>query len=251
VRKSNASSLWIASFVLVGAFLGSILLFFLSPSIGDRGHEIRVRFSDVNQISVGTRVLFAGKPVGKVERIEIFPSQRQEGQEVDVYGRPYLFLLHCFIDSKTQVYDSDIIDTVTSGLLGETEIVIVPSLPPPGKRAKLANSNTVFFANCPGSLERTVYQIEQISKKTMAVLDKIDNFMAENERSISVICSSLGRLASDVDETQTIALLAETLRNCNQLLETMDKYGILFQYSSDWNQKQEVLQKEEVLHAEE
>ena len=67
--------------VLIGAFamlsitiiIGTIL--FMQPSIGDGKKNLRVRFSDIAGINIGTRVNFAGKPVGDVKDISIVQAQ--------------------------------------------------------------------------------------------------------------------------------------------------------------------------------
>ena len=58
--------------LLIGLFiLGSIaliisIIMFLKPTVGDGKEILYVRFSNINKIAIGTRVTYAGMPVGEV-----------------------------------------------------------------------------------------------------------------------------------------------------------------------------------------
>jgi phospholipid/cholesterol/gamma-HCH transport system substrate-binding protein len=63
--------------ILIGLFVSAAvtltiaMILFLDPKIGDGKKTLEVRFSNISGITIGTRVTFAGKPVGEVESIFI------------------------------------------------------------------------------------------------------------------------------------------------------------------------------------
>ena len=123
--------------IMIGIFLiGAIsvfvgIVFFLHPSVGDEKQTLYVRFSNINKINVGTRVLFAGKAVGEVTEINQIYHAR-ETQPSDSLGRLFFYQLTLRVDSNVKVYNTDEISIQTSGLLGEKSIAIVPKAPPKG-----------------------------------------------------------------------------------------------------------------------
>src|SRR3990167_6638790 len=127
----QTKSVLIGIFVLAACTLLVSIILFLKPKVGDGKETIYVRFSDVNRISIGTRVLFGGKPVGEVVAIDEIYDARQN-PSVDLLGRVYCYQLTLKIDSRIKVYNTDKISIQTSGLLGEKSIAIIPQKPPKG-----------------------------------------------------------------------------------------------------------------------
>ena len=66
------------------------IIMFLKPSVGDGKQILYVRFSDVNNIPIGTRVIFAGKPVGEVVAIHTY--SRSTRKALQRYFRASLLL---------------------------------------------------------------------------------------------------------------------------------------------------------------
>lgn len=122
--------------MLVGIFILSAIailisvIMFLKPTVGDGKQTLYVRFSNINNLGIGTRVLFAGKPVGEVVSLEEIKEARL--QPTDELGRVYFYQLTLHIDSSVKVYNTDEISIQTSGLLGEKSISITPKAPPKG-----------------------------------------------------------------------------------------------------------------------
>jgi hypothetical protein len=82
------------------AFTISLILF-LKPSVGDAKKTYYVRFSNINGIGVGTRVMFAGKPVGEVVAVdEIYDARKQPS---DTLGRVYFYQLVLKVDSSVTI----------------------------------------------------------------------------------------------------------------------------------------------------
>src|SRR6185295_16583109 len=74
--RDSTKNVAIGSIVCVAIVLISWLLVSLHPTFGDGKHRVRVRFSNVDKIGKGTRVTFAGRPVGEVVCIELLPEAR-------------------------------------------------------------------------------------------------------------------------------------------------------------------------------
>src|SRR5271154_3567087 len=94
----------IGLFVTGGLSVMIAFVLFLKPTVGDGEKTLYVRFANITGISVGTRVTWAGKPIGEVTHIQELPNARSEADES---GRIYLYQLTLKIDSSTDVYTSD------------------------------------------------------------------------------------------------------------------------------------------------
>ena len=73
----QTKNMLIGIFVVAACFLIVSLILFLKPSVGDGKQTLYVRFSNINKINVGTRVMFAGKPVGEVVAIDEIYNARK------------------------------------------------------------------------------------------------------------------------------------------------------------------------------
>ena len=102
----QTKNMLIGVFVIASCAVIIWLILFLKPGVGDGKQTIYVRFSSINQINVGTRVLFAGKPVGEVVAIQEIYDARQK-PIADVLGEIYCYQLVLKVDSSVKVYDTD------------------------------------------------------------------------------------------------------------------------------------------------
>ena len=134
----------IGLFVIVACGLVVGIILFLEPSVGDGKQTLVVRFSNINGLSLGTRVMFAGKPVGEVIEIQQIPHARD--QPTDELGQVYFYQLILKLDSSVRMYNTDEITVQTSGLLGEKSIAIIPRSPPKGVKPTLITSKTPIYA---------------------------------------------------------------------------------------------------------
>lgn len=196
----------IGLFVVIacGLFVGIIL--FLEPSVGDGKETLVVRFSNINGISVGTRVMFAGKPIGEVVKIEQIPHARE--QPTDEIGQVYFYQLILHVDSSVHVYNTDEITVQTSGLLGEKSIAIIPKAPPKGVKPKLITAKTPVYAESVDSLESAMNEVSQLTDKMEETLDKIISWIDQNG-------FELGMAVRSFDDTMTQASIM--LSDINQL----------------------------------
>jgi len=189
---------------LIGVFLiGAIgvlvsLVMFLRPSVGDERQTIFVRFSNINKINIGTRVLFAGKAVGEVTEINQIYHAR-ETQPSDPLGRLYFYQLTLKIDSKVRVYNTDLIAIQTSGLLGEKSIGITPKAPPTGTSPQLLTEKTPYYADSVDPIENTFNRLSDIGQKMEDTIDLVKNWVEENSSNLSQAVSSFGSAMQQVD----------------------------------------------------
>ncbi len=180
----------------VGVLVG--LVMFLKPSVGDEKQTILVRFSSINKINVGTRVLFAGKAIGEVTAInEIYHAR--ETQPTDPLGRLYFYQLTLKIDSTVHVYSTDEISIQTSGLMGEKSIAIVPKAPPKDITPELITDKTPFYADSVDPLENTFNKLSDIGDKLDNTIDLVRNWFSANEAKLSQSIASFDGAMSQID----------------------------------------------------
>ncbi len=57
---------WLGLFIVVAIALLIWLVMFLKPSVGDGAVQLRVLFTNIDKVTTGSRVTYAGRPVGEV-----------------------------------------------------------------------------------------------------------------------------------------------------------------------------------------
>lgn len=217
---------------LIGVFTVSALaiivfmILFLHPFVGDEGLTLRVRFVDIDKVNVGTRVLFAGKPVGEVVAIHDLEEVRKG--RVERLGDIYVYELKLAVDSSVRVYNTDRISLRTSGLLGEKSVSIDPEPAQPGQEVRVVNEE-ILYAEGTGSVEDTFKGLRDIGDKFDLALDLVIDTMQElrdrhvwenaanTMENLSDITSQLSESWGDVDDT--IANLSETTANTRDITE--------------------------------
>lgn len=204
--------------ILIGLFVtGATLIMvafvlFLKPTVGDGKKILSVRFTNIAGITVGTRVTFAGKPIGEVIHVKELPKARDEADE---QGRIYLYQLTLKIDSSVDVYTSDDVAIKTTGLMGEKSIAILPRLSQNGKPAQLV-TNQIIFANSTDPLENTFNQVSRVANRLEGAVGRLDKWFDENQSSLSTALQSFGGAMGGVD-----AILG--LVNAEKLVPTLSQ----------------------------
>ncbi len=168
----QAKNILIGLFVVAACAIVVFLILFLHPSVGDQGRLLRVRFADIDKISIGTRVNFAGKPVGEVIDIRELPDVETERKSIN--GYVYVYELTLRVDTGVNVFNTDTISTHTSGLLGEKSIAITPGIPKSGESIYLVN-NDILYATEVGSVEDALKDFKSVAVKVENTLDNINN----------------------------------------------------------------------------
>jgi phospholipid/cholesterol/gamma-HCH transport system substrate-binding protein len=173
--------------VLVAVFLLVRAIIFLHPSPGDGKQKLRVRFESVEKIAPGTRVAFAGKPVGEVSSVtllsDVIDRSRQSAQIF-----PYEAILS--IDSSVKVYKTDEISVKTSGLMGERFIVITPKQFPSGTEGELVLPTNILYAQPVGSAEQAIQEISSVAQKADETMDALTTLIKGNQENIVLATKS-------------------------------------------------------------
>lgn len=173
------------------------LILFLKPSVGDGKQTLYVRFSQINQINIGTRVLFAGRPVGEV--VAIHPIQDARKKPIaDVLGEIYYYQLVLKLDSKVKVYDTDEIIVQTTGLLGEKSIAIIPKIPPKGVIPKLV-TNQPIYAQSVDPLENAFNQLSNLSKDMRKTFQHVTSWLQKNGDDMGNAIRSFGCTMDEIN----------------------------------------------------
>ena len=210
--------------ILIGLFVTSAvtvmvaMILFLEPHIGDGKKTLHVRFANIAGITLGTRVTFAGKPVGEVAEIQELKHARDLPS--DESGKVYFYLLTLKTDSSVDIYNCDEVAIRTTGLMGEKSIAILPKLPPKGKVATLI-TDQVITASSIDPLENTFNQIAKVSHRMDTSLDHIDTWFVSNSQNLSESIASLNKVLNHSDSLITSAVeteLVPSLKEASHLL---------------------------------
>lgn len=177
----------IGLFVVAAITIAISMILFLEPTVGDGKQILRVRFANIAGINVGTRVTYAGRPVGDVISIEEVTNARE--QPTDETGRVYLYQLTLKVDSSVAVYNTDEIAIRTSGLMGEKSVAILPKAAPKGKVPRLI-SDQIIYANSVDPLENTFNQMTRVATRVQDAIDNFDDWFDENRDALSAAVRS-------------------------------------------------------------
>ena len=186
--------------ILIGLFVTSAvtivvaMILFLEPKVGDGKKTLHVRFANIAGIVVGTRVAFAGKPVGEVVHIKEIPDARNQADES---GRVYFYELTLKTDSSVEIYDSDEIAVRSLGLMGEKSVAILPKS---GKSAKLI-TDEIIYANSIDPLENTFNQITKVASRLEKTVGNVDSWFQENSGPLSTSIAVFNQAASNINTT--------------------------------------------------
>jgi phospholipid/cholesterol/gamma-HCH transport system substrate-binding protein len=221
--NEQIKNMLIGLFVVIACSLIVGIILFIEPSVGDGGQTIVVRFSNINGISVGTRVVFAGKPVGEVSEIEMIPEARD--QPIDEWGNVFYYQLILKIDSHVRIYNTDEFTVVTSGLLGDKSVAIIPRAPAKHMTAKLLTDETPVYAASVDPLESAFNQLSGLSEKIGDAIDKIVSWFDENQDVLSQAVSSFDQamagIATTMDRVNELDVVSDVKRATNNFADTM------------------------------
>lgn len=187
--------------MLVGVFiLGAVAIciasiLFLKPHVGDGKQTLYVRFSDIGSLNVGTRVLFAGKPVGEVVAMHEIHNARE--QPTDQLGRVYFYQLTLKIDSGVRVYNTDEIAIATSGLLGEKSIAITPKAPPQGV-APILITHQPIYADSIDILQNALVDFSDLAASMEETFKQLTNWVKDHGEEVATTVRSAGAAMDEV-----------------------------------------------------
>ncbi|MES2273320.1 MAG: MlaD family protein [Chlamydiota bacterium] len=172
----------IGLFVTMAITIMVAMILFLEPTIGDGKKTLQVRFANVSGITVGTRVTFAGRPVGEVVHIAEVAKARDEPSEET--GKVYIYQLTLKLDSSVDVYSNDEVAVRTTGLMGEKSIAILPKMASPEKPAQLVTTQ-VMIANSVDPLENTFNQVTKVASRLEGAVNHFDLWFNANQLHLS------------------------------------------------------------------
>ncbi len=218
--SNQLKNVMIGIFVLAAFAIIVFILLFLHPNIGNEGKTLRVRFADIDKINPGTRVTFAGKPIGEVLRID----EIDNGKRIERDGIIYVYELLLAIDTGVQVYVGDEISSRTSGLLGEKSVAIIPA-PPQKNEPQIPVTDQIIYARETGSLESTIKEVKSLSNKIQVTLDGFiealntlhDQHAWEN---LSKTINNLNEMISGINETKAWEPLNNAIRKIDSMMTT-------------------------------
>lgn len=168
---ASAKNILIGVFVLIASAIIVFILLFLHPKVGDNEKTLHVRFTDIDKINIGTRVTYAGRPIGEVVEIQELPDSRAAISHHA--GEIYIYELVLKVDSSANVYNTDSIAVRTSGLLGEKNIDVTPRPLQAGQKLYLVNDQ-ILYAVPAETIEDTLKQFADLSEKFDQVLDGLN-----------------------------------------------------------------------------
>lgn len=187
--NQQLKNLLIGLFIIAACVIVVAFILFLRPSVGDMKKVLHVRFANINQINLGTRVLYAGRPVGEVTKIEEVPNARN--LPPDKEGVVFTYELTLKIDSHIVVYTTDQISLQTSGLLGEKSIAIIPVTPPPGV-TPVPVGEQPLYAESADPFKEIVDQLSSLGHKVEGAVDDLQHWFDQNSDNISFAIRSFG-----------------------------------------------------------
>ncbi len=218
--SDKLKNILIGFFTIMAISTTIMIILFLKPSIGDGKKTLNVRFSNIAGINIGTRVCFAGRPVGEVESIIEVPNAR--GEKKDELGRFYYYQLKLKVDSSIDIYNSDVIAIQTTGLMGEKSIGITPKAAKKNQELQLI-TDEIIFAQSIDSLENTVYQFTDLADKIEKTFTNANNWFEKNQNSLSNIISSLSRVIGSADN---LNIVESTKASLDNFAESMNNVNI-------------------------
>lgn len=179
--SEQSKNLLIGLFTIAACTVIVWSILFLSPSVGDNKQILRVRFSSIEGVTKGTRVTFAGKPIGQVIAINQVYDARD--QPADPLGRIYFYEAILGLDSSVRVYDTDEIVMHTTGLFGEKSIAIIPRLPPKGV-APAVISDQVIYGVSSDRMEQTFTQVMNMASQMGETFELIANLINASDQDL-------------------------------------------------------------------
>lgn len=217
----SIKNMLIGIFVLSAFGILIFMLLYIHPTVGDNAKTLRVQFTDIDKVNKGTRVTYAGRPVGEVVNIEEIPEARinRTNQKGDVYV--YELLLK--VDSSVDVYNTDEISLRTSGLLGERNIEINPTPLKEGQKLKIVE-NEVLFSESTASVEDTMKKLGVVAEKLQLVLDDTHSIFEKykKEEITEKVSHALQNIIDISDALNQPKIWRETVLNIHTLSEKVN-----------------------------
>jgi phospholipid/cholesterol/gamma-HCH transport system substrate-binding protein len=210
----SAKAFWLGLFIIVALALLGWLILFLKPSFGDGAVILKVHFSNIDNVTEGTRVTFGGKAVGEVVKIKEVADPRKAPP--DASGDLYIYELTLEVDSTVKVYSYDEIIFATSGLLGEKSIAIIPKAAPPGAPPPKNITDDILYARSTDKIEQTLNKLTDVADTFRDALQEISSFIESNQedfnqtlKSLTLASNRIGSFAERATEANVAGKIAQ------------------------------------------
>ncbi len=228
----KTKTLFIGLFVIAACSAVVWLLLFMHPSVGDMTQELHVYFANVDRVSVGTRVTFAGRPVGEV--LSILPLANARQMQPDANGHVYFYDVTLGLDEGVTVFSTDQVVLQTSGLMGERNIAILPAPIPKGTNPVNAIQDHLPLRGHSGDpMQETFVQLNNVADKVNKMMDTINDLIDRNRDDLSHTIDTLEKMvthldtaivrANDLDLVGTVQAAAHHFGNAMQRTDTLLK----------------------------
>ncbi|MBM3193046.1 MAG: MCE family protein [Chlamydiae bacterium] len=225
---NQLKNMLIGLFVIIAAFLIIGIILFIKPSVGDGKQVIKVRFSNINGINIGTPVTYAGKTIGEVADIAQVTSARE--QAVNQFGQVYPYLLTLHVDSNYTIFTTDEITVQTQGLLGEKYVAIIPKHLKVGQVTHIITSKDLIYADANDLLESAMNEISLLSQKieealnvVIAWVHKYGDTLGSAIHSLDVTISEAGKTLKDFNELDIIHDVKNATKNFANTFSQIDE----------------------------
>lgn len=239
----QTKNMLIGAFIIIACSLFVSFILFLRPSVGDEKQTLVFRFSDINNIGIGTRVLYAGRAVGEVVSIEEIPDSRK--QPIDEIGRVYTYQVTVKVDSTVQLFDTDEVTIQTSGLLGEKSIGVIPKAAPPGVKPIRITAKQPFYADSVDPFQNALIQISEVANEMERAFKVAADWLEENNQSMTDVMNNLkitttniadgkGALGRLINEDDLYVRFSALMSKVDIILNDINNYGLLFSSNKHW-----------------
>lgn len=270
---------WLGLFIIITLSVAAWLLLFLRPTVGDCGHVLKVRFANIQNVSIGTRVTFGGKPVGEVLKIQEIPNART--LPPDASGNYYFYELDLCVDSSVTLYNYDEIVFSSAGLMGERSIAILPKAAPAGKPPAHEVTQQILYARSTDDVQEALTKLADVADVFEHAMSLLSEFLDENMEDFHHTLHAVGEMATTANELFVQARDSHLLAHLDDaattlgstfgqlsrgegtlgrlltsdsfylqltavmckletVLNDISSYGLLFQYDRRWQRKRSV-----------
>lgn len=226
--QNQIKNMLIGLFVVVACFLIVGIVLFIQPGVGNGRQVIKVHFTDINGINVGTRVLLAGRQIGEVYSIEQIPQAREQTQ--NEYGNVYFYLVTLHIDSSVTIFTSDKVVISTSGLLGEKLINIIPQPFVKASKHLVVTENSQIYADSGDLLESAFNTLSDLSTKVEEALDRVISWVDQYGHDLGSAIQAFGKASTEISK---IAKSCNDLEIPKQISETIVSVNSSFTHIND------------------
>jgi phospholipid/cholesterol/gamma-HCH transport system substrate-binding protein len=215
-------------------------ILFLNPTVGNGKQILRVRFTSIEGIKKGTRVTFAGKPIGQVIAINQVYDARQ--QPTDPLGLIYFYEVIVAVDSSVHVYNTDEIVMHTTGLFGEKSIAILPRSPAKGV-VSVAVDGSVIYGISSDRMEQTFTQVMKMANQMGETFELISNLITAADQdllemihAVRIGAEQFTQAMESVNEDGAIGQFSQAMCGLSSVMARVDTQLAIYEEDGFWDQ---------------